>query len=288
MTPYKEYDNADVFLKDTDLKNTYESLKKNICMRVFNKDNLPFGKNRTEIPYFKWADLAITFAVEKKMYIGDNLGRGYYMLGNDFLEENGISREELRKTAESNMNFKNGPRIESITKHLTRSHVLHPVISMPKEAGVKLNVRPETYELHSLFQAQQYGEIPVLPDSIRSLLGQAGPEKESEQDNENVLIVSNRTMSFASVNMFIGNTIADVYNRFNEDFYIIPLSVHECMCVKESHALRDANTVKEAEEDLNDMLEQINDKLITDEQDILSYSIYKYFHDEGMTMIINS
>lgn len=283
MVPYTEYENISEYIGDDDIKNSFESFKKHICMRAFNRTNIPNGMTESLIPHKRYADIALTFALEKKIYVGAELGRGYFMITNDILKDWNISFDELFNTAVSNMENKNSSRIETIAKHLSRTHILHPIVNLPEQFGMKMSVESSSFgSIHSLFQIKQYGEVPVS-NSLPKFMDDSDDEK-----SKDVLIVSNRTMSFAAVNLFIGKTMEDVYDRFLEDYYIVPISVHEIMCVKESHALRESNTVKEAEEDLSDMLEQINDKVITDEADILSYNVYKYMHDEKCAIVINN
>ena len=285
MAVYKEYDSVDALFDET-FMNDYKVLKKSLCMRVFNKDNIPYGIPSQDIPHIKWSDLIISYSVEKKMYIDDELGRGYYMLKNSDMNKLGISHEQLYSDAEANMIFKNGTRLETIAKHVSRHNILSPIISIPQNVGMKISVSPSgrrNVRRHTLFETSQYSDV-LLPETVPFL----NPEADSAEDkNDDMVVISNRTMNFAAANMFIDNTIQKIYDRFKEDFYILPVSVHEVICLKVSHALNGASTEREAEEDLIDMVEQVNDKIITDDNDILSYSVYKYMHDERCTMIIN-
>ena len=285
MAVYKEYDSVDALFDET-FMDDYKVFKKSLCMRVFNKDNIPYGIPSQEIPHIKWSDLIISYSVEKKMYIDDELGRGYYMLKNSDMNKLGISHEQLHSDAEANMIFKNGTRLETIAKHVSRHNILSPIISIPQNVGMKISVSPSgrrNVRRHTLFETSQYSDV-LLPETVPFLNSNTDS---AEDKNDDMVVISNRTMNFAAANMFIDNTIQKIYDRFKEDFYILPVSVHEIICLKVSYALNGASTEREAEEDLIDMIEQVNDKIITDDNDILSYSVYKYMHDERCTMIIN-
>ena len=77
--------------------------------------------------------------------------------------------------------------------------------------------------------------------------------------------------------------LEEVYDRFNqENFYVLPISVHQVMCVRKGYADHDGQKpLYEVEDDLLCMVEGINDNGNKDWKDILSYKIYYYLGDDG-------
>ena len=77
------------------------------------------------------------------------------------------------------------------------------------------------------------------------------------------------------------------FYEFKENFYIVPSSVHELICIKSSYATDNGDKLeKQVIEDLEDMVEQINDVIHENTSNILSYNIYYHIHDDNCTMIV--
>lgn len=272
MADYKELDSLESF---DFFDGTFESIKNNLFMRLFNKYGLPSNKELEDIPYFYCADLVITFSVEEKAYFNDNKGIKSYLITNEDLIKLNKDKDELRKIAEKNIEDKNSVRIETITDHILRSHVLSPISKLPTsiQAGAELTIDGKGKRSnHSLFEGKQYGTVKLFDHNPNST---------------DILVISNRTQTFASIQMIMPNVLNKVYDKFGENFYIIPTSIHELVCVKSSYATDDyEKSDKQAVEDFEDMIEQTNDILLED-SDVLSYNIYYYMHEEQCSIVAN-
>jgi hypothetical protein len=283
MAVYKEFNKLEEIIKDID---NFEELKSHIYLRLFNKENLPFNCNLKIIPNKPILDCAITYCVQIKTYINNEKGVNCYLIKNTDIERWGISSEELHKIAYDNNRNKNNARVETLQKHVSRYHVLSPINEIGKNIEFSCNVTPSDSKSirHTLFENTQYGQT-IFPSNI-NLTRFIQQESNEEEDTENVLIISNRTMNFGAVNMFFNDVTDKVYDIMKEDFYMLPLSIHEVLCIKKSFADRNNHNFRETEEDLLDMVEQINDKVLSKTFDILSYNIYLHFHDDLRTFMI--
>lgn len=282
MAVYKEKDK----LEKLGLSENFEELKSYIYLRLFNKENLPFDYNINSVPHKPMLDCAITYCVQQKTYIDKEKGVNCYLIKNEDIEKWGISVEELHNIAYENTRQYNNARVETLQKHISRYHVLSPINEVAKEINFSYDVSPATLKKprHTLFENNQYGQMPMQSNINLTRFFQNDSDK--EENIENLLIISNRTMNFGAVNMFFSDVTDKVYNVFQEDFYLLPLSIHEILCVRKSFANRDNDNFKETEEDLLDMVEQINDYVLSKTFDILSYNIYLHLHEDRCTFMI--
>lgn len=266
-------------------QNNFEELKPYIYIRLFNKENLPFDYNIEDVPHKKILDCAMTYCVQEKVYIDCEKGVNCYLIKNTDIEKWGISVSELHELAYKNTRENNNARIETLQKHISRYHVLSPINELPKTVGFSCDVSPTNPKIvrHSLFENAQYGTMPIQTNIN---LARFIKDDSEEKEIDNLLIISNRTMNFGAVNMFFSDVTDKVHDIFEEDFYMIPLSIHEALCVRKSFANRDSDSFKEAEEDLLEMIEQINDHVLSKTFDILSYNIYLHLHEDRCNFMI--
>jgi hypothetical protein len=271
VADYKEFKSMEDFEM---FDGTFESIKNNLFMRLFNKHNLPLNKDLETVPHVNYADLAITFSIEEKTYFNDNKGVYSYLITNEDMETLKVDISTLRRIATKNILDKNSVRIETISQHIARNHIFSPLTRIPSNINTMIQIDGGiNTKRHSPFEGNEFGPLPITSNS--------------EEDTKDVLLISNRTQTFASVNFVMPEVLEKVYNEFKENFYIIPSSIHEMICIKSSYATDNGNkTEKQALEDLEDMVEQINDVIHQDTLNILSYNIYYHIHDDNCTMIV--
>ena len=271
MADYKELDSIQKF---DIFDGTFDSIKDNLFMRLFNKNNLPLNKELDTVPYVRYSDLVVTFSIEERTYINNKKGIYSYLITNEDMKTLNVNIETLREIATKNLTDKNSVRIETISQHIIRNHVFSPLTRVPDNMTPMFNIEgPEINKNPSdLFEGNPFGPLPIM---------------DSSKDTKDVLLISNRTQTFASVNFIMPEVLEKIYNEFKENFYIVPSSVHEVICIKSSYATDNGNkSEKHVIEDLEDMMEQINDVLHQDISNILSYNIYYHMHDDNCTMII--
>lgn len=249
----------------------WSELKNHLFLRLFNKDNLPNKISLDEIPHSKHMDLVLTYSVEEKTYINGQKGINAYMLKNKDIENFPVDVEMLKKIAILNIKDQNSARIETLVENALKANVFHPLTRIPEGTpyGIDIMQPPK----RKPFFGEQTPSIPMF----------AG------KDSDGVLVVSNRTGTFATTNILFSDTLNKIYDKFdNENFYIIPMSVHKAFCIKQSYANRNGDyTEKETIEELSDMLEYVNDVMNVNSSEILSYSLYYYLGEDRCTMIIN-
>ena len=271
MADYKELES----IEDFDIfDGTFESVKDNLFMRLFNKRNLPFNKQLDDIPYISYADLAITFSIEQKAYFDKRKGINSYLITNEDMKRLNVNEDILKEIAMKNVLDKNSVRIETIQQHIIRTHALSPLTRVPNGnsmAMLNLEGPSNPNKPSTLFNGNQFGPLPIM----------------SSGDTKDILLISNRTQTFASINIVMPEVLDEVYQEFKENFYIVPSSIHELICIKSSYVMNDGEkTEKQAIEDLEDMVEQINDVVHNDTFNILSYNIYYHMHEDKCTMIV--
>ena len=271
MADYKELSSMQDFEM---FDGTFDSIKDNLFMRLFNKNNLPLHKKLDMVPYVKYADLVLTFSVEQRTFFDKKKGLYSYLITNEDMEKLNVTEETLREIATKNLLNKNSARVETLNQHLIRNHVFSPLTRIPDGATSMIQIEGPNIKRTSPLEGNQFGALPILNPS-------------EEDETKNILLISNRTQTFASVNLINPEVLEKVYKEFNENFYIVPSSVHELICMKASYVTDNGNKPeKQAVEDLEDMMEQINDVIHQDEFNILSYNIYYHIHDENCTMIV--
>ena len=105
---------------------------------------------------------------------------------------------------------------------------------------------------------------------------------DGEIEIENILMLTNKNDIFGACYMIIPEILEEVYKRFGENFYIIPLSIHCVMCVRNGYATKNnTKPTHEVEDDILDAIEEFNDTKTNSWKDILSYKAYYYFGDDG-------
>jgi hypothetical protein len=103
---------------------------------------------------------------------------------------------------------------------------------------------------------------------------------------ENILILCNKYDVLGASYMASFDILKEIYERFGESFYIIPLSIHKVMCVRSGYATHEEEKpFSEVDDDFLDMIEDYNDKCNKSCKDILSYKIYYYYGCEDRLML---
>lgn len=268
MADYKEFDSIQKFDM---FDGTFESIKNNLFMRLFNRQNLPLNKKLDDVPHINYIDLVATFSIEERTYFNGSRGIYSYLITNEDMEMLKVNERTLREIAIKNLLDKNSPRIETINQHIVRNHVFSPLTRIPNNTPTMVSIDGPKSINHNLFDGNEYGQLPIV---------------NNVGDTKDVLLISNRTQTFASVNLVIPEVLNKVFDEFKENFYIVPSSIHELICIKSSYATNNGDKPeKQVIEDLEDMVEQINDVVHENTSNILSYNIYYHIHDDMCTMI---
>ena len=224
--------------------NNWDELKKHISYKLVNKKVLHASEDVDDIVYQDCMDLSKVYIVteisqDRKKVIS-------YVLKHQDLEHFQKDTDELYTQVRNNYLQDTNKRIRTLKEDVLAHEVLYPLMKSKKDITVS-------------------EENMFIEDSSNY--------------KDNILFVTNKYNVFGTSYMFDHSTLNEIYNRMGCNFYIIPTSVHQFMCVSKDYVTKDKDLM-EAEDDLLDMLYKMNSENKNTE-DILSYRIYLYLHDDG-------
>lgn len=230
---------------------SWDSLKDNVYIRLMNKKNLSsYGDN---IVHKNFLDLVMVFSVQEK---SDNTIISH-MLTTEELEKFNITYDEVEDIAINNTTYDRKKRVLSFKENLLKSYMMYPVLEIEKGAMIGSGGKSSS-------------DCGVINDVYE------------KTNQKNILMIGNKYDIFGASYIVIPEILEEVYAKFKENFYVIPLSIHQVMCVREGYALKEGEkSYLEANDDLLDMIEDFNDSQNKSWKDILSYKIYHYLGDDG-------
>lgn len=238
---------------------TLKSIENLLTTRLFNIDNMPSEKE--DIAYKQYGNFALVLSVEEKILKRSDYKLFEYTFTNKDIENFGLTFEEMYEKCVNNMNNTNSYRIETLAQYISRASIFD---SISQSMDGFCAVKSMSISSPSPF-AQNVADMPNILD-----------------DNEkHMVVVSNRKRMFGAVNMLMPEVIEEIYKKFKNNYYIIPTSVHEVLCINSKYYKYDCKS-KEKEQDYKELLEYINDVITHNQRDILSYNIYYMSHDENV------
>ena len=245
---YKEEKDMSSFSFDT---TDWKEIKKNLYYRFVNENVLSqYGDN---IPYIKYMDLAKTVTIREKI---NDVIHSHFITEEDIKRYN-VSWEQVVACTNVSERTKKDGRIDLLSNFLLRhTSSMFPLVSVPK--GAVLGI----------------GEKDFVVDQDSS-------------GNPNILISYSRKFGFGAAYGFSNDALKKAYYKFGrENFYIVPMSIHNLLFIKESYVSKNGEKpMADIEEDLSDMIAAVNDD-IDSWKNILSYNIYKFLADEGGRLMI--
>lgn len=246
------------YVDETDLEkftkvntSSWDTMKDNVFIRLINEKYLnKYGNN---IAHADFLDLSVVFAVQEKSR--DTITS--HILTKEELKKLNIDTKEVQKTAFENTSNDRKKRILTFKEDIVKNQVMYPILSIPKNANVGVEEC-------------------------------SGFINDTNEDCDNVLMLSNKYGIFGSSYMVVPEILYQIYERFgNENFYIIPMSVHQLMCIRSGYVSHDGKKpFYEVEDDLLDMVEEFNDHSSKTWEDVLSYRVYYYHGDDGNKLSI--
>lgn len=103
---------------------------------------------------------------------------------------------------------------------------------------------------------------------------------EEEKNGPGLYVLSNEDLHFGAVTIFYPGLLSLIADEFDCDLHIIPSSIHECLIMPyRENALLGSR-------ELRGIVKAVNDTEVDDE-DILSYNIYRYSRSENCMKIDN-
>lgn len=249
---------------------SWDGLKDHVFARLVNAKQIPkyntdIFHGKQEVAFTKWIDLAVTFSVQEKARNNNGKYIMSHMLTSQEIEKYGITNEEALEYAVHNLGNSPRRRVMQFRYFMMHSNGFYPLLDLP----------------HGLLQigSQKPSETPGVIKDIDF-------DMESHEEKENILVITTKDRCFGSSLMTVPSILKEVYDRFVGNFYILPMTVHEVLCIREEYATHKGQRERyEVEDDLLEMVEDINDNPQAKWQDILSYKIYYYMGDDGHIVI---
>ena len=234
----------------------WDGFKNNVFVRLENKktvDSQPEYENVIKVPFM---DLYKLFYI-REISTSDNTVYFYDMKKPDMKKFN-VKFKKLNAKAQENHESDRKARIVNMKESMIMQSVLQPIVKVPN---------------HSMLSDSEGSGIGVIIDT-------------DENGQKNVLLMENTMNVFASSYIANWKIINDIWKSFGEEnFYIIPLSKHSSMCIKESYVSNNFEKSREEyEDDMFTMLNRINSDS-RNWKDILSYRLYYFIGDDGMRMM---
>lgn len=224
--------------------NSWEDLKTRITYRLVNKKVFHASVNAEEIVYEDCMDLSKVYIVTELTQ--DRKKMMSYSLKNSDLERFDKKLEDVVEQVHTNYKNDMTRRIRTLKEDILSHETMYPLMQSMKN---------------------------VMLQGANALI------EDSSEENDNILVITNKYNVYGASYMLDFDTLDEVYDRMKSNFYIIPLSVHQIMCVSDKYISQDKE-LHEAEDDLLDMLFEINSSTKKAE-DILTYRIYHYMADDG-------
>lgn len=236
---------------------SWDDLKDNLFVRLINERYL--SQYGDDIAHVKMMDLVMVFSVQEK--IKDTMLS--YLLTNEDLKNMNVEPYTAMTFAMHNSSNDRKRRIMTFKESTLKNNLMYPVLQIPK--GMMMGAGG-----HSM------ADCGIIQDT------------DEEKECDNILILCNKHDTFGASYMVLPSILDEVYARFNEEnFYIIPLSIHQVMCVRLGYASRNGEKPSyEVEDDLLDMIEAFNDTNNKSWKNILSYKIYYYYGDDGKKLFL--
>lgn len=217
----------------------YENVRKKLVLRLINKE-----KNEEllkQVPYLKFKDLAI---VCHCIMITEEIGTGSILIHKHHLESWNIVEDTLFQDA-----FENSPKIEPY--------------SILKMSDMMKNVLRETVkdQIDEICEEYPHDKEELLERTLESMA------QEIEDRHIPMYVLTNGKRYYGAASLVYPDMLDHMGNMLQEDFYILPSSVHEIIFIGKTDCV-DSFT-------LNEMIEEIN-RTQVDEEEWLSDHAYLY------------
>lgn len=217
----------------------YEQVKKKLVLRLINREkNVELLK---QVPYLKFEDLAI---VCHCVMITEEIGNGSILIYKQHLENWNITEDTLFHDA-----FKNSPAIEPYS--------ILRVSEMMKNI-LRDNVREQMDEICDGDSA--YKE-ELLENTLEAMM------MEIEEKHIPMSVLTNSRRYYGAASLVYPGVLETIGEMLQDDFYILPSSVHEVIFLGKSEGMEVAT--------LNDMIEEVN-RTQVEEEDWLADHAYYY------------
>lgn len=224
--------NVDFFLD-------YEKVRKKLVLRLIHRE-----KNKElleQVPYLEFKDLAI---VCHCVMITEEIGIGSILIHKHHLEAWAVEEETLFQDA-----FENSPKIEPY--------------SILKMSDMMKNILRDSIkeQIDELCEGDSLEKEELLSSTLEKMA------KEIEERHIPMYVLTNTKRYYGAASLVYPDMLEKIGDMLNEDFYILPSSVHEIIFVGKTECVDSFC--------LNEMIEEVN-RTQVEEDEWLSDHAYLY------------
>ena len=238
---------------------SWDTIKNNVYLRLMNAKYI--SSYNEDIAFIKKLDLAITFSVQEIITTKSEKKLLSHMFTNQEISDFGVDINTVYSEAIKNTSTSSKRRVMTFKEYTLMHSLMYPMLSIPK--GLMMGSG-----------SSKMNECGILEDVTYN--------NEDNTSIENILMITNKNDIFGASYMIIPDILEEIYNRFRENFYILPLSIHCVMCVRANYVTKNnTKPLYEVEDDILDTVEDFSDTENKSWKDILSSKAYYYFGDDG-------
>ena len=204
-----------------------------------------------------------------------------------------LEQEVLKKIAKKSLFVKlvNTERNESLVEQsiskefLDLSAVVRVVLKMDKEGMASMALSKGAAEILGMTEEEIYAAAlantlrlfpPKLMNLGRYVEMSIGAELPLGEDEVTTYILTNQKEVDGAIYFMSPEVVGAIAEALEDDLYILPSSVNEVLLVR-------ASELEDGVDELKEMVRDANETVVS-EKDILSYSVYYYDKENGITI----
>ena len=204
-----------------------------------------------------------------------------------------LEQEVLKKIAKKSLFVKlvNTERNESLVEQsiskefLDLSAVVRIVLKMDKEGMASMALSKGAAEILGMTEEENYAAAlantlrlfpPKLMNLGRYVEMSIGGKLLFGEDEVTTYILTNQKEVDGAFYLMSPEVVGAIAEALEDDLYILPCSVNEVLLVR-------ASELEDGVDELKEMVRDVNETVVS-EKDILSYSVYYYDKENGITI----
>lgn len=204
-----------------------------------------------------------------------------------------LEQKVLKKIAKKSLFVKlvNTERNESLVEQsiskefLDLSAVVRVVLKMDKEGMASMALSKEDAEILGMTEEEIYAvalknTLRLFPPKLMNLEGYVemsiGAKLLFVEDEVTTYILTNQKEVDGAFYLMSQELVGAIAEMLEDDLYILPSSVNEVLLVR-------ASELEDGVDELKEMVRDANETVVS-EKDILSYSVYHYNKENGITI----
>lgn len=204
-----------------------------------------------------------------------------------------LEQEVLKKIAKKSLFVKlvNTERNKSLVEQsiskefLDLSAVVRVVLKMDKEGMASMTLSKRDAEILGMTEEEIYAEAlantlrlfpPKLMNLGRYVEMRIGAELPLGEDEVTTYILTNQKEVDGAIYFMSPEVVGAIAEALEDDLYILPSSVNEVLLVR-------ASELEDGVDELKEMVRDANETVVA-EKDILSYNVYHYDKEHGITI----